>query len=95
MQFIRGLDNKAQTKLSEYSIKDIRFMYEAVNYSVPPDKTLHKRYRPSLILELEAGRLHGARYHRHNARLVISSYEIEQISGITFGTAARQFSCFG
>ena len=79
MRFIRGLDEKAQAKHSEYSIKNIRVMYETVTHSVPPDKTWHKRYRPRLIIELESSRLHGARFYRHNAMLVINADEIEQM----------------
>ena len=79
MRFIRGLDEKAQTKFSEYSIKTIRFEADKIYYSVPPDKTEREKYRPRLIMELESRRIHGARVYPHVAQLVISLRELEEM----------------
>jgi hypothetical protein len=79
MRFVRGLDKNAQTKLSDYSIREIRFLYDTVEYCVPPDKTWLKRFRPCLAIELEGRRRHGVRMVRHPARLVLDADEIEQV----------------
>jgi hypothetical protein len=81
MRFVRGLDKDAQRKLSEYEIKDIRVLLDAVEYSIPPDKAWHKRYRPRLVIDLHGRRLHGSRFIHHSARLAINSDELEQLVG--------------
>lgn len=89
MELIRGLGRATQQ--SQYSIKDVHFGYNTVSYAVPPDKALHKKFSPRLVLELESWRMHGAKVDQHSAKLVIDFDEIEKLVKAVTGGLLESF----
>ncbi len=89
MDFIRGLEG--ERKETVYSIESIRCWHSVQCYTIPPDKTLHERYRPKVIIDLR-GRPESGGFEHHAARLVISYDELRQLKDAIEGHMLDTFN---